>query len=64
MAERPKGYGMTAELQAKKQSKYDPELEKQARDWMEKVVGEPLPSADFQEALKNGEYLCKLVLMK
>ena len=61
MADRPKGYGMTAELQAKKDAKHDPVLEKEARDWLEAVVGEPFPNEDFQEALKDGKYLCKVI---
>jgi hypothetical protein len=61
MAERPKGYGMTAELQEKKAAKYDPELEAQARDWMELIIGEPFPSGTFHDALKDGLYLCKLI---
>ena len=62
MAERPKGYGMTAELDEKKAAKYDPELEAEARDWMERVTGERLPpGVSFHEALKNGVYLCKLI---
>lgn len=61
MAERPKGYGMTAELREKTDAKYDPELERQARDWLEKVVGEPFPDGSFHEALKDGVYLCKAI---
>lgn len=61
MAERPKGYGMTAELQEKKAAKYDPGLEQEARDWMESVTGKPLPSGSFHEALKDGVYLCELI---
>ena len=61
MAERPKGYGMTAELAEKKAAKYDPDMEKQAVDWMQEVIGEPLPEGSFHEALKDGAYLCKLI---
>lgn len=61
MAERPKGYGMTAELQEKQDAKYNPELEAGARAWLEKVVGEPFPTGSFHEALKNGVYLCKAI---
>ena len=61
MAERPKGYGMTAELDEKKAAKYDPELEAEARDWMERVTGERLPAGSFHAALKDGVYLCKLI---
>ena len=60
MAERPKGYGMTAELQEKKAAKYDPQLEQDARDWLETIVS-PFPPGSFQEALKNGVYLCKVI---
>lgn len=52
---------MTAELQEKKAAKYDPQLEKEARDWMVRIVGEPLPSGTFHAALKDGVYLCKLI---
>ena len=61
MADRPKGYGMTAELEEKKDAKYSPELETEARDWMAKVTGQRLPSGSFHEALKDGVYLCKLI---
>ena len=63
MAERPKGYGMTAELAEKKAAKYDPELEREAREWMEAVTGDPVASGlqNFHAALKDGTYLCKLI---
>ena len=61
MAERPKGYGMTAELEEKKAAKYDPELEAEARDWMERVTGDRLPGGSLHAALKDGVYLCKLI---
>lgn len=61
MADRPKGYGMTAELKEKQAAKYDPQLERQARDWLEAVVGEPFPPGSFHEALKDGVYLCKVI---
>lgn len=50
------------EIHHKIQSKYSIEHEQQARAWIENVVGEPLPSDDFQEALKDGVMLCKWVL--
>ncbi len=61
MAERPKGYGMTAELKEKQDSKYDPEQEAQARQWLEAVVGEGFPPGSFHDALKDGIYLCKAI---
>ena len=59
MAERPKGYGMTAELKEKQESKYDPEQEAEARQWLQALVGEPFPGGSFHDALKDGVYLCK-----
>ncbi|XP_038068192.1 calponin-1-like isoform X1 [Patiria miniata] len=59
MAQRPKDYGMTAELADKKAGKYDPVAEQEAREWIEAVVGEPIQD-NFQEGLKDGIILCKL----
>lgn len=39
----------------------DPELEKNARDWLAGVVGEPFPEGSFHEALRDGVYLCKAI---
>ena len=61
MADRPKGYGMTAELKEKQASKYDTQLESQARDWLQAVLGEPFPAGSFHDALKDGVYLCKVI---
>ncbi|CAB3995850.1 Muscle-specific 20 [Paramuricea clavata] len=59
MAERPRGFGMTAELQKKKAGKYDPELEKQAIEFITSTTGQPLPGG-FHESLKDGIILCNL----
>ncbi|ELU05580.1 hypothetical protein CAPTEDRAFT_172250 [Capitella teleta] len=70
MANRPRGYGLTAEVKGKMAAKYEIEKEQEARVWMEALVGEPLdanaspseplgPDA-FYAALKNGTYLCKV----
>ena len=59
MADRPTGYGMTAELKQKQASKYDPALEEDAKKWLQAVTGEPFPAGSFYEALKDGVYLCK-----
>lgn len=61
MAERPKGYGMTAELKDKQDAKYDHQMEAQVRTWLEKISGEPFPAGSFHEALKDGVYLCKVM---
>ena len=61
MADRPKGYGMTAELKDKQSGKYDLKLEREAKEWLQAVVGEPFPAGSFHEALKDGVYLCKAI---
>ena len=38
-----------------------PEQEKEIMEWIEAVMGEPLPEGDFAEVLKNGVILCKLM---
>ena len=43
-------------------SKRDPVRETEARDWLQAVVAEPFPEGSFQEALKDGHYLCKAIL--
>lgn len=65
MAARPSGYGLTAELDRKKADKYDVNLEKAAREWVEAVVGEKLNPSELgadnmHEALKSGAVLVKL----
>ena len=70
MANRPRGYGLTAEVKGKMAAKYEIEKEQEARVWMEALVGEPLdadaspsqplgPDA-FYAALKDGKFLCKV----
>jgi len=72
MANRPTGYGMTAELAAKKAAKWDEGLCQDVVDWMQrKLAGqdgcEALASVDpkdgdsLHEALKDGVILCKLM---
>ena len=40
MANRPKGFGMTAELANKKAAKFDPDLSQEAIDWLRLVLEE------------------------
>jgi len=71
MANRPLGYGLTSEVHRKINSKYSPELEQEARAWIEAVLQRPLdPNVDanealgeerFQESLKDGVLLCELI---
>lgn len=76
-ANRPKGFGLTAELQRKKEAKFDAELVEEVFEWMRAVFMEEeggpdqasadlLPerienAQDVHKALKNGQLLCKLV---
>ncbi|GFR84561.1 transgelin [Elysia marginata] len=65
MANRPKGFGMTREIGMKIQNKYDPNLEHEARSWMEAVLEEPIGGGsgmdNFHAVLKDGTILCRLV---
>ncbi|KAF2458557.1 hypothetical protein BDY21DRAFT_410637 [Lineolata rhizophorae] len=42
-------------------SRYTPAAANEARAWIEAVLGEPLPSGDLLEALRDGTVLCRLV---
>jgi len=57
----PNVQDLNSEVKEKRQSLYDPELEHKIKDWCEAVVGEHLPSENFQVALKDGVFLCKLI---
>ena len=70
MANRPKGFGMTAELAKKKSAKFSQDLANEAFDWMNDVleeaeIGVSLPAVTdekgVQVALKSGIVLCKLI---
>lgn len=55
-------YGFDAELYLKEQAKRDPAWEKNIADWMEAVLGEPLPDReDMWVSLKSGIVLIKLL---
>ncbi|KAJ3019283.1 Muscle-specific protein 20 [Thoreauomyces humboldtii] len=53
--------GLDRDLAAKAAAKYDPERENDARHWIESITGEVFPFDGFQESLKDGVLLCKLV---
>eukprot|EP00163_Fabomonas_tropica_P014082 TRINITY_DN2572_c0_g1_i23.p2 TRINITY_DN2572_c0_g1~~TRINITY_DN2572_c0_g1_i23.p2 ORF type:complete len:200 (+),score=48.62 TRINITY_DN2572_c0_g1_i23:66-602(+) len=63
MANQGPMYGVDKELAAKRAAKYDPELEAQARDWIQQVTGETVGTGpdDFCESLKSGVILCNLI---
>ncbi|XP_065648304.1 myophilin [Hydra vulgaris] len=66
MAERPSGYGFTAEISNKIQGKYDVAMEQEALKWIAKLVPEAkmqgvTGSTQVHEKLKDGIILCKLI---
>lgn len=54
------GYGLDAELAARREATYDHQAEREAQDWIEDVTGEPFVD-EFAEELKNGRRLCELI---
>lgn len=56
---------MTAELNAKKDAKWDETQAEEAKVWMEAVTGETLKgdasSGNLVEVLKDGAFLCKVI---
>jgi len=61
MASRPQGFGMTADLDAKKAAKYDSGLEKEAAQWIEMLTSLTQGGSNFNEWLKDGVVLCGLI---
>ncbi|ORZ27279.1 calponin homology domain-containing protein [Lobosporangium transversale] len=57
----PRNFGLDREIAAKLASKYDVGREIEAREWIETVIGEPFPYEGFQESLKDGVILIKLM---
>ncbi|CAM0142287.1 calponin [Umbelopsis sp. WA50703] len=54
-------YGLDKEIAERLQGKHSVEREQQAREWIEQTLGEPFPHQDFQQSLKDGVILCKLI---
>ena len=54
-------YGLDRELAEKAKYKYDPQMELEAREWIEAVLREPLGSGTLHEVLKDGVVLCLLI---
>jgi hypothetical protein len=77
MANRPKGFGMTAELANKKAAKFDPETTEEALQWLADVLkhaggeenvkladslsGMSSTQKDVQVPLKDGKLLCTVI---
>jgi len=53
--------GLDADLKAKQEAKFDPELEKTVCTWIEAVTGESKGDKTSQEWLQSGLVLCNLV---
>jgi len=54
-------YGLDRELAEKAKLKFDPQLETDARAWIEGVLGEKLADGPLQPELKDGVVLCRLL---
>jgi hypothetical protein len=57
----PSVTSLELDVQIKEELKHSPELERMARNWIEAVLGEPLPFPSFVQSLKSGVVLCKLM---
>lgn len=42
--------------------KRNTDLEKEAQQWIEDVIGEKFPRGSYEDALKDGIILCKYVI--
>ena len=54
-------YGIQAAVTAKTLSKRSPQVEKAIIDWIYEVIGEPAPEGTFEDTLRDGVALCKLI---
>ncbi|CAG2122905.1 unnamed protein product, partial [Medioppia subpectinata] len=54
-------YGIQAAVTAKTLSKRSPQVEKAVIDWVFQTIGEPAPEGSFEDALRDGVALCKLI---
>lgn len=61
MAARPESMGIYADLAAKRNAKYDVELEGRVREWIEGVIGRKLEGPTFRESLMDGIAVCELI---
>jgi hypothetical protein len=50
---------MDLELKKKQEAAYNPQLEAQAKNWIQAVTGETI--TDLHQSLKDGVILCKCV---
>jgi len=54
-------YGIQAAVTAKTVSKRSPQVEKAVLDWIFGSIGEPTPEGTFEDNLRDGVALCKLI---
>jgi len=54
-------YGLSAQIAGKIAGKRDPASEQEVLEWIEAVTGERLPNAPYDEILKDGQVLCRLI---
>jgi len=61
MASRSCGYGLSAQVANKIAGKRDAQLEAEVLGWIEAVLGERLPQGAYEEVLKDGVIICRLM---
>ena len=49
------------DIAQKLQEKYDPRMADEAKEWIEKTLGETLPDEDLMDTLHDGTILCQLL---
>lgn len=52
---------LQSDIETKEEMKYNPELERMAKDWIGRVLREDLSSGPISSHLKSGVLLCRLV---
>ncbi|KAF8784309.1 muscle-specific protein 20-like [Argiope bruennichi] len=61
MAYRGPAYGLSAQIANKIAAKRDKQLEAEVLEWIQEILGEPLPNGSYEEILRDGIILCKLM---
>lgn len=61
MASRGASYGLSAQVANKIAGKRDAQLESEVLGWIEAVLGERLPQGSFEDVLRDGTVLCRLM---
>jgi hypothetical protein len=61
MASHGPSYGLSAAIAGKIAGKRDPQTENEVLEWIEAIIGEKLPNGPYEEVLRDGIVLCKLM---